>query len=149
MAKKLHENLVVELLNLLDSINDGDYEMAYEKLKKELKSQSSGSHFSAMDRVSLKLIIDTIQRLHTRVKELETAIVPIRIDSYAGKTSALEAYFFKDGEEYGGKSIPDKSMWIAVHMVNGEIDSGLTDYGYFSIEELAEAYKGQKILKVS
>lgn len=39
-------------------------------------------------------------------------ILPVRLDSYAGNTSALEVHFFKDSEEYGAKSLPDDSMWI-------------------------------------
>lgn len=73
------------------------------------------------------------------------AIIPIRLDSYAGETSALEVHFFK-GDEYGGKSTPDKSMWIAVHMIDGKIDQGETDYGYESLKELLETYKDHKII---
>lgn len=73
-------------------------------------------------------------------------ILPVRLDSYAGDTSALEAHFFKDGEEYGAKSVPDDSMWIAVFIVNGKIDHSLTDYGYESLEELLETYKNEKII---
>jgi len=62
-------------------------------------------------------------------------ILPIRLDSYAGSESALEAHFYEDKEEYGGKSVPDDSMWIAVSM---------TEYGYRSLEELLNAYKGEK-----
>ncbi len=77
----------------------------------------------------------------------ESAIVPVRLDSYAGSTSALEVHFFEDSEEYGSKSLPDDSMWIAVHMVDGRIEHALTDYGYGSSEELLETYKEEKIIQ--
>lgn len=79
-------------------------------------------------------------------KGTNEVILPVRIDSYAGDTSALEAYFFKDGVEYGSKSVPDCSMWIAVHIVSGKIDHDLTDCGYKSLEELLKTYKGFKVL---
>lgn len=75
-------------------------------------------------------------------------ILPVRLDSYAGNTSALEAHLFSDKEEYGGKSVPDDSMWAAVHIVNGKIDNDLTDYGYRSRKELLETYKKEKIMGV-
>lgn len=73
-------------------------------------------------------------------------ILPIRLDSYAGETSALEAHFFDDKEEYGGKSVPDDCMWAAVYILDGKIDHSMTDYGYRSLEELLETYKGEKII---
>ncbi len=76
----------------------------------------------------------------------ETVILPVRLDSYAGNKSALEAHFFEDKEEYGGQSVPDDSMWIAVHIVNGKIDHGLTDYGYQSLEELLDAHKKENVI---
>lgn len=74
-----------------------------------------------------------------------TAILPIRLDSYAGDMSALEAHFFENKEEYGGKSVPDDSMWIAVYIVNGKIDHSRTEYGYKSLEELLDTHKKEKI----
>ncbi len=73
-------------------------------------------------------------------------ILPIRLDSYAGKTSALEAHLFEDKEEYGGKSVPDDNMWAAVYILDGKIDHSMTDYGYRSLEELLETHKGEKII---
>ncbi len=70
-----------------------------------------------------------------------TVILPVRLDSYAGNMSALEAHFFKDGEEYGGKSVPDDSMWIAVPIINGKVSHEDIDYGYKSLRELLEEYK--------
>lgn len=73
-------------------------------------------------------------------------IIPVRLDSYAGDTSALEAHFFDDKDEYGGKSVPDDCMWAAVYIQDGKIDHSMTDYGYRSLEELLETYKGEKII---
>lgn len=73
-------------------------------------------------------------------------ILPVRLDSYAGETSALEAHLFNDKEEYGNKSVPDDSMWIAVYIVNGKIDHSQTDYGYRSLDELLKTYKNEKII---
>ena len=73
-------------------------------------------------------------------------ILPIRLDSYAGDTSALEAHLFNDKEEYGGKSVPDDSMWAAVYILNGKIDHSLTEYGYRSLEELLKTHKNEKII---
>jgi len=73
-------------------------------------------------------------------------ILPVRLDSYAGDTSALETHLFNDKEEYGGKSVPDDSMWIAVYIVNGKIDHSLTEYGYRSLEELLNTHKDEKII---
>jgi len=73
-------------------------------------------------------------------------ILPIRLDSYAGDTSALEAHLYNDKEEYGGKSVPDDSMWAAVYILNGKIDHSMTEYGYRSLEELLKAYKNEKIV---
>ena len=73
-------------------------------------------------------------------------ILPVRLDSYAGETSALEAHLFNDKEEYGGKSVPDDCMWAAVYIVNGKIDHSLTEYGYRSLEELLETYKNEEII---
>lgn len=73
-------------------------------------------------------------------------IIPVRLDSYAGNTSALEAHLFEDKEEYGGKSVPDDCMWAAVYILDGKIDHSMTDYGYRSLEELLETYKGEKII---
>jgi len=73
-------------------------------------------------------------------------ILPVRLDSYAGDTSALEAHLFNDKEEYGGKSVPDDSMWIAVYIVNGKIDHSLTEYGYRSLEKLLNTHKDEKII---
>ena len=73
-------------------------------------------------------------------------ILPIRLDSYAGDTSALEAYLYDDKEEYGGKSVPDDSMWAAVYILNGKIDHSLTEYGYRSLEELLKTHKNEKII---
>lgn len=73
-------------------------------------------------------------------------IIPIRLDSYAGVESALEAHFYEDKEEYGGKSVPDDSMWAAVYILDGKIDHSMTEYGYRSLEELLKAYKGEKII---
>ncbi len=75
-------------------------------------------------------------------------ILPIRLDSYAGDTSALEAHLFNDKEEYGGKSVPDDSMWIAVYILNGKIDHSLTEYGYRSLEELLDTHKKEKIMGI-
>jgi len=74
-----------------------------------------------------------------------TVILPIRLDSYAGKKSALEAHLFKNKEEYGGKSVPDDCMWAAVYLVNGKIDYSMTEYGYRSLEELLKTHKKEKI----
>lgn len=76
----------------------------------------------------------------------KTVILPVRLDSYGGKKSALEAHFFKDSEEYQGKSVPDDSMWIAVFIVNGKIDHSMTDYGYRSLENLLKTYKNELII---
>lgn len=73
-------------------------------------------------------------------------IIPIRLDSYAGVESALEAHFYEDKEEYGGKSVPDDSMWAAVYILDGKIDHSMTEYGYRSLEELLKTYKGEKII---
>lgn len=73
-------------------------------------------------------------------------ILPIRLDSYAGKTSALEAHLFKNKEEYGGKSVPDDCMWAAVYILDGKIDHSMTDYGYRSLEELLKTHKKEKII---
>lgn len=72
-------------------------------------------------------------------------ILPVRLDSYAGETSALEVYFYEDKEEYGGKSVPDDSMWAAVYLVNGKIDHSMTEYGYRSLDELLKTHKKEKI----
>lgn len=76
----------------------------------------------------------------------KTVILPIRLDSFAGDNSALEAHFYEDKEEYGGKSVPDDSMWIAVWIVNGKIDHSLTEYGYHSLEEILKTHKKEKII---
>lgn len=73
-------------------------------------------------------------------------ILPIRLDSYAGDESALEAHFYEDKEEYGGKSVPDDSMWIAVYILDGKIDHSMTEYGYRSLEELLDTHKKEKIM---
>lgn len=71
----------------------------------------------------------------------DTVILPVRLDSYAGAMSAIEAHFFKSSEEYGAKSVPDKSMWIAVPIINGKVSHDNIDYGYKSLKELLEEYK--------
>lgn len=78
----------------------------------------------------------------------EKVIIPVRIDSYAGNTTALEVHKFEDKEEYAAKSIPDDSMWIAVYMIDGRVKYDLTDYGYESLEELLETYKNERIVGV-
>jgi len=75
-------------------------------------------------------------------------ILPIRLDSYAGDESALEAHLYNDKEEYGGKSVPDDSMWAAVHILNGKVDHSLTEYGYRSLEELLDTHKKEKIMGI-
>lgn len=75
-------------------------------------------------------------------------IIPIRLDSYAGDESALEAHFFEDKEEYGGKSVPDDSMWAAVYILDGKIDHSMTEYGYRSLEELLDTHKKEKIMGI-
>ncbi len=71
-------------------------------------------------------------------------ILPMRLDSYAGDTSELEVRLFKTPEDY--PQDPNKSMWAAVHIVNGKIDHSLTDYGYHSLKELLTTYKNEKII---
>ena len=75
-------------------------------------------------------------------------ILPVRLDSYAGDTSALEAHLFNDKEEYGGKSVPDDSMWAAVYILDGKVDHSLTEYGYRSLEELLDTHKKEKIMGI-
>lgn len=70
-------------------------------------------------------------------------ILPMRLDSYAGDTSELEVRLFKTPEDYPQAN---KSMWAAVHIVNGKIDHSLTDYGYHSLKELLKTYKNEKIV---
>lgn len=64
-------------------------------------------------------------------------VLPVRLDSYTGKDSALEA-FFRGSEE--------KSMWIAVWIVNGKVEHDTIDYGYRSLEDLLETYKGETVI---
>lgn len=66
-------------------------------------------------------------------------ILPLRLDSYGGSDSAVEL-FLSDPSE------PVKSMWIAVHIENGKVLHDLTDYGYKSLKELREAYKGENVI---
>lgn len=75
----------------------------------------------------------------------ETVILPVRLDSYAGKKSAIEVHFYEDKEEYAGQSIPDDSMWIAVPIINGKVSHDDIDHGYKSLEELLKEYKNHNL----
>ena len=77
---------------------------------------------------------------------IKLAVLPVRLDSYTGKTSALEAHFFKDREEYAAQSVPDDHMWIAVWIKDGKVEYDTIDYGFQSLEELLETYKTEKII---
>ena len=64
-------------------------------------------------------------------------VLPVRLDSYTGKDSALEASF---------RGSEEKGMWIAVWIVNGKVEHDTIDYGYMSLEDLLETYKGETVI---
>lgn len=74
----------------------------------------------------------------------KTVIIPVRIDTVHGETSELEVRLFKNIDEY--PEYPNKSMWIAVPIVDGKVMYDDIDYGYRSLKELLKAYKNEKII---
>jgi len=65
----------------------------------------------------------------------------ISIRTYTGEDTRLDVHHFPREDKETTKPVLNDTMWAIVHLENGEVIDGLTDFGYRTPQEAMEAMK--------